>query len=112
MYKVSQEEDGRGYEGISRNELQRKRRERNKKVGREEGEVLRILGENMPWTVRMVIYERINKVIIYSYIRQAKTLRHIANDRNGIGFELSRAHEPEIKRRIRWGMGNIEGWNR
>lgn len=33
-------------------------------------------------------------------------------DRNGIGFELAHHYEPEIKRRIRYGMKNIDEWNK
>jgi len=52
------------------------------------------------------------ETVLDPFLGSGRTLEECRKlDRNGIGFELNRSHEPEIKRRIRFGMENIEGWN-
>ena len=53
------------------------------------------------------------ETVLDPFLGSGRTLEECRKlDRNGIGFELNRSYEPEIKRRIRFGMGDIEEWNR
>lgn len=53
------------------------------------------------------------ETVLDPFLGSGRTLEECRKlDRNGIGFELNRSNEPEIKRRIRHGMKNIEGWEK